>query len=191
MNEVGTGLTLQEAQALAWPRNLYPLQQELMSWHHRLYHLPFRILFRLSSMGFLPKRFMECRDKPPLCVPCQFSAAYRCLWQTKGNKSGSICRPEQTNPRNGVLLDNIVSDQPILITQMSGFITSHSFWGCTNFVDNVSEYVYVHLTRYLPLSETLLEKQASEKTDGTSRANCQILSIRQCQVFRQWLHWCH
>ena len=37
-NEVGRGLSLQEAQALARPRTLSPLQQELMSWHHRLYH---------------------------------------------------------------------------------------------------------------------------------------------------------
>ena len=40
-NEVGTGLTLPEAQALARPTVVTPVQQELMSWHHRLYHLPF------------------------------------------------------------------------------------------------------------------------------------------------------
>ena len=33
-NKVGTGLTLGEAQALARPRILSPLQQEFMSWHH-------------------------------------------------------------------------------------------------------------------------------------------------------------
>ena len=54
-NEVGTGLTLQEAQELGRPLTLYPMQQELMSWHHLLYHLPFCILFYLASMGFLPK----------------------------------------------------------------------------------------------------------------------------------------
>ena len=32
-NEVGSGLSLQEAQALARPRTLSPLQQELISWH--------------------------------------------------------------------------------------------------------------------------------------------------------------
>ena len=40
-NEVGTGLTLPEYQALARPTVLSPVQQELMSWHHRLYHLFF------------------------------------------------------------------------------------------------------------------------------------------------------
>eukprot|EP00957_Ditylum_brightwellii_P008398 635975-Ditylum_brightwellii.AAC.1 len=33
-NEVGHDLSLEEAQALARPRPLSPLQQELMSWHH-------------------------------------------------------------------------------------------------------------------------------------------------------------
>ena len=34
-NEVGSGISLHEAQALARPRTRSPLQQELMSWHHR------------------------------------------------------------------------------------------------------------------------------------------------------------
>ena len=58
-NEVGTGLTLDEAQVLAIPRTLSPLQQDFMIWHHRLYHLPYRILFRLASLIFLPKRLLE------------------------------------------------------------------------------------------------------------------------------------
>ena len=39
-NEVGTGLTLGEAQDLARPRTLSPLKQQFMTWHHQLYHLP-------------------------------------------------------------------------------------------------------------------------------------------------------
>ena len=71
-NEVGSGLSLQEAQALARPRTLLPLQKDLISWHHRLYHTPFRILFRLSKIGFLPKIFLEFQNKTPLCVDFQF-----------------------------------------------------------------------------------------------------------------------
>ena len=76
MNEVGTGITLDEAQALARPRTLSPLQQEFMIWNHRLYHLPYRILFSLASLSFLPKRLIECQNKPPLCVACQFGQAH-------------------------------------------------------------------------------------------------------------------
>ena len=67
-NEVGIGLTLDEAQALARPRTLSPLQQEFMSWNHRLYHLPYHIIFWLASLSFLPKRLFECRNNPPICV---------------------------------------------------------------------------------------------------------------------------
>ena len=35
--EVGQSLTKEEAKRLARPRTLTPAQQELMSWHHRLY----------------------------------------------------------------------------------------------------------------------------------------------------------
>ena len=38
-NKVGKSISTDEAQQLARPRSLSPLQQELMSWHHRLYHL--------------------------------------------------------------------------------------------------------------------------------------------------------
>ncbi len=37
--EVGQGISKEEAEALARPRLLTPVQQELMDWHHRLYHL--------------------------------------------------------------------------------------------------------------------------------------------------------
>ena len=114
-NEVGTVLTLDEAQALARPHTLSPLQQEFMSWHHRLYHLPYCILFRLASLSFLPKRLLECRNKPPLCVACQFGQAHCRPWQTKGTKSGSIQTLKQTKPGDGMSEDQIISAQPGLI----------------------------------------------------------------------------
>ena len=162
-NEVGTGLSLQEAQTLARPTVLSPVQQEFMSWHHRLYHLPFRHMFRLATLGILPKRLLECRAKPPMCVACQFGQAHRRPWRVKGKKSGSIRKPEQKLPGDGVSVDQIVSAQPGLIPQMSGFLTSKRIWGCTTFVDHVSDYVYVHLMKDLTLDETLLAKEALEK----------------------------
>ena len=46
--EVGVGITDTEAQELARPRTLTPIQQELLSWHHRLYHLSFPRIIRLA-----------------------------------------------------------------------------------------------------------------------------------------------
>ena len=39
-NEVGIGILKEEVQGLAYPCVLSPSQQELLIWHHRLYHLP-------------------------------------------------------------------------------------------------------------------------------------------------------
>ena len=140
-----------------------------MNCHHCIYHLPFLVLFHLTPMGFLTKRSLELQNKPPLCVACKFGAAHRCPWRQNRKKSGLIRRLEQTNPGDGVLVDQIVSDQPGIIPQMSEFLTSHRFWGCTNFVDHVSKYVYVHIMRDLSIYETLLTKEALEKRMAQSR----------------------
>ena len=66
-------------------------------------------------------------------------------------------------PGDGVSVDQIVSAQPGLIPQMSGFLTSKRLWVATTFVDHVSDYVYVHIIRDLTLDETLLAKEATEK----------------------------
>ena len=162
-NEVRTGLTLDEAQDLARPRTLSPLQQEFMSWYHQLYHLPYLIIFWLESLSFLPKILREFLNNPPFCVACQFGQVRRRPWQTKGNESGSIQRPEQTKPGDGVSVDQIFSAQPGLIPQTSRFITNKRLLGATIFVDHVSEYVYVHLMRDLSLIETFLVKSEMEK----------------------------
>ena len=47
-NEVGIGISKEEAQELIYPRILLPSQQELLGWHHHLYHLPFACLFQLA-----------------------------------------------------------------------------------------------------------------------------------------------
>ena len=60
-------------------------------------------------------------------------------------------------------MDQIVSAQPGLIPQMSGFLTNRRIWGATTFCDHVSDFVYVHLMRDFTVEETLLAKKAFEK----------------------------
>ena len=40
-NEVDVGISKEKTQTMARPRILTPIQQELMYWHHQLYHLSF------------------------------------------------------------------------------------------------------------------------------------------------------
>ena len=117
----------------------------------------------LLDQGQLPKRLLKCKDNTPLCVACQFGSAHRCPWRTKGKKSGSIRRKEHIKPGDGVSIDQIISSQPGLIPQMSGFLTSERIWDATTIVDHASDYVYCHLMKNLTLEDTLMAKRVWEK----------------------------
>ncbi len=54
----------------------------------------------------------------------------------------------------------MVSAQPGLIPQLSGFLTNLRIWGATFIVDHFSDYVYVALICVLTLDETLLAKSS-------------------------------
>ena len=140
-----------------------------MIWNNQLYHLPYRILFWLSSLRFLPKLLIESRNKPPLFVACQLGQSHRRPWQTKVKKNGSIQRTKQTTPGDGVSVDHIVSAQPGLIPHMSGFITNQRLLSAPTFLNHVSNYVYVHLMRDLFLTDTLLAKSAMENVMAQAR----------------------
>jgi hypothetical protein len=143
--EVGKCITKEEAKNLARSRILTPLQQELMDWHHCLYHLSFPKIFCLAKKNYLPKSLLKCKGALPLCIACQVGTSHWHPWCTQGKATGSIRCHEHILPGGGVLVNQIVSAQPGLIPQMSGFLTSCSIWGCTTFCDDVSDFVYVHL----------------------------------------------
>ena len=153
---LANAISKDEAQRLARPRTLTPLQQELMSWRHCLYHLSFHRIFMLTKWGFLRKRLLKCQNKVPMCISCQFWSTHWRPWRTKGKKRGSIRRTEQKKPGNNVSIDQIISSQPGLIPQMSGFLTHKRIWGYATFVDHVSDFVYVHLVRDFTLYEILI-----------------------------------
>ena len=46
---------------------------------------------------------------------------------------------------------------------MLGFLTNQRLWGCKKIVNHVSDYVYVHLMRYLYHSDTLIVKAEMKK----------------------------
>jgi hypothetical protein len=55
---------------------------------------------------------------------------------------------------------------------MAGFLTSKQIWGSTTFVDNLSDYIYVHLMKDFTTNETLLEKLAFKKL--CTKADCSV-----------------
>ena len=151
----------EELKELVYPRQLSPVQQEFLSWHNRLFHMPFGQMYKLAKLGILPKRFMKCTNM--LCISCQFGKAHRRPWRTSSKPGGSIRKWNQKKPGDGTSVDQIVSAQPGLVPQMAGELTSNRIWGATVFVDHVTDYVYCHLMTALTLEETLLAKKAYEK----------------------------
>jgi len=89
-NEVGIGISKEDTQELAYPCILSPSQQILLSWHHRLYHLPFARLFQLVRWKILPRSILGCEAKPPLCIACQFGQAHYHPLHVKNKVGGSI-----------------------------------------------------------------------------------------------------
>jgi hypothetical protein len=69
-------------------------------------------------------------------------------------------------------LINIISAQPCLIPQMAGLLTSKPIWGCTIFVDHVSNYIYLHLMQDYTTIETLLAKLAFKKL--CAKSDCSV-----------------
>ena len=64
--EIGKGILKEEAEALACPRLLSPVQQKLMDWHHCPYHLSFPKIFCLAEKGYLPKGLIKRKGSLPL-----------------------------------------------------------------------------------------------------------------------------
>ena len=100
------------------PVHLSPLQQEFLSVHHKLFHLPFTIMLRLSKFGVLPKRFLKLRKYLPRCVSCMFGQSHRQPWRNKASASnvvGSLRKDSESKSDDRIATDQIVSAQPGLV----------------------------------------------------------------------------
>ena len=152
-------MTADDLKKLVYPRKLSPVQQEFISWHNRLFHMPFYRMYKLIKIGILPKRLAKAEQSKIVCIACQFGKAHRRPWKTKGSTGGSIRKETEQKPGDGTSVDQIVSAQPGLVPQMAGPLTSARIWGATIFVDHVTNYVYCHLMKALTLEETLIAKR--------------------------------
>ena len=70
-----------ELQALTSPMSLSPLQEEMLSYHHRFHHKPFPKLIVMAEKGDIPKHLAYLKGRCPLCVACLFGQAHKCPWQ--------------------------------------------------------------------------------------------------------------
>jgi hypothetical protein len=105
------------------PKALSPLQEEMMSHHTRLHHLPFPKLIVISQAGEIPSRLVSLKGRCPICVACLFGTAHKRPWRSKSKESHPIRKKSDNHPGDKASLDHLVSAQPGLIPQISGKLT--------------------------------------------------------------------
>ena len=148
------------------PKHLSPLQQQFLSVHYKLNHLPFTIMLRLSNTSILPRWFLKLRNYFPPCVSCLFGKTHRRPWRHKSSttSTGSVLRRSDiTKPGQRFGTDQIVSAQPGLVPQEKGQMTRARIWGDTVFVDYASLWVKVHLIQDSTGDSMLEAKNAFER----------------------------
>ena len=117
-------------------------------------HLPFPAMIKLVENGNIDKGFAKIKNRQPLYMSCVSVRSHRRPWRSK-KTPGTIRKESETEPGDCISIVQIVSAQPGLIPQISGYLTNMRIWGATVFVDNVSDYKHVALMCDLTLDETL------------------------------------
>jgi len=144
-------------------QRLFDLQDEFLTWHERLNHLPFARMMNLVSHGYLPHKFLKLRSHLPPCGTCLFGKARKRAWRTKA-RPHNIRDDKDTHPGSGTSIDQLISHQPGLIPQSSGTLLRDKITAAvTFFADHFSGYVFGHLMRSPTVAETIEAKQAYER----------------------------
>lgn len=141
-------------------------EDELLEYHLRFGHAPFKKLQIMAREGVIPKRLARCRQ--PLCAACMFGKATKRPWRQKTpvNKDEAY---KPTKPGEIVSVDQLKSPTPGLIAQITGALTTKRYEYVTVFVDNFSGYSFAFLQKTSSGEETLQAKEAFErlcKTNG-------------------------
>lgn len=113
-------LTEKELKKLVSPTHLSPLQQDVLSMHHKLFHLPYLTMLRLGKFGVLLCRFLKLRNDLPPCVSCVFGKAHRIPWHSKSSATKHDRTMHDTRAMalgERVYTDQLVSAQPRLVPQ--------------------------------------------------------------------------
>ncbi len=93
---------------------------ELLQQHYKFGHISFEKLQKMAEQGILPKRLAKCNV--PSCSACLYAKATRRQWRNKTRQNANK-RGEPLKPGDVISVDQMVSQTPGLIAQMTGFLT--------------------------------------------------------------------
>ena len=127
-------LTPEQLNNIANPETLDNDQWDMIALHTKMNHLPFPEIMKLLEKGIINKRFVKINYSLPVCVSCIFCMSHLRPWQSKGT-TWTIRKDRETEPGDCVIIDQLVSAQPVLIPLISGYLKVLRIWGATVFVD--------------------------------------------------------
>jgi GAG-pre-integrase domain len=134
-----------------------PISQEhednLMLWHIKLGHLPFKRLQSMAQKGDLPKSL--AKFTPPTCQACLYGRATRIPWKVKG--SSNHIQPT-TKPGQCVSINQMESSSPGIIAQLKGIPTIKRYKHVIIFVDHYTRYTFCYLQQSTSFAEILQAK---------------------------------
>ena len=156
-------LSPEELSSLANPVPLSPEDQEWLYHHNRLNHIGKADMHKLAVAGVLPKSLTRYKLKAPFCASCAFGKAHRRQWRHKGDDTRPIRSKKDDAPGVTVSVDQMVSAQPGLVPQTSGYLTRSRIHSSTTYIDHHSSYAYSFLQRSTSGEETINSKVAFEK----------------------------
>jgi hypothetical protein len=120
-------------------------------------------LIVVAENGVIPRCLATLKGRCPICYPCLFGMAHKRPWRSKLKQTHNIWKKSNIYPGARASMDHLVSAQPGLIPQISGWLTSMRFTGQTVIVDHYLDHVYVYLMQNLSLEEIILAKHGYEK----------------------------
>ena len=172
-------------------------QDELIRWHHRLGHLPYDRIRSMSQKGILPKWLLICTK--PFCTACQYGKLMWKPWQSKGVPTNPIWKA--TSPGQIISIDQLESSTAGFIAQLKGKLTTQRYWYVAVFVDQHSQYAYIHLQQTITSAKTIQAKHSFKHmaedmgvrihhyhADNGRFADKGF--VQDCQVQRQGLTYC-
>ena len=93
---------------------------------------------------------------PPTCPGCAYRKSHRKPWRQKGTRNRKNIRVS-TRPGQVVSVDQLISPTPGFIPTCRGTTTTKQYSGATVFVDNFSDFTYVHLMTGNMSADTTVE----------------------------------
>ena len=96
-------------------------------------------MIQLAKDRVIPHRLAALKYKPPIYASCRFGWDHKQPWPTKGKHTNPIRSKDDVNPGYFVSTYQIVSTQPGLVPQISGYLTSDQIWGINLFLDHATD----------------------------------------------------